>query len=323
MSLPSDKHLSEVHLRAEPDGSADDECSCSTRFAFVGDADADADADDAPTPCVADRDGDLEPRRRKRARHVAARSGVVTIRHSLATALPDVGLQVWRGALLLADLLLSPMHAPCGATVCELGAGPGLTSCVAAAAGARVVFCTDGPTRILDNARRNAAANAADAVRVRRLDWSTPLPTEPTDDPFAWSAADARALSECTLLLAADCVYDSDATDALVDLVASLLTGPLPEGAAAWFALERRINFCVDELRTRAPAAEHFHRRLLEREQAGELRAERVPLDSVPQRFEYSRGAFLELWRVEAIRSRGPEEERDREAARATPAGGP
>eukprot|EP00966_Prymnesium_polylepis_P009829 226408-Prymnesium_polylepis.1 len=59
-----------------------------------------------------------------------------------------------------------------GATVLDLGAGCGLTSIVAALAGARAVYCTDAHCASLTNAQHNAEANGVGrAVRVRRLDW--------------------------------------------------------------------------------------------------------------------------------------------------------
>ena len=61
--------------------------------------------------------------------------------HAMSTPLEDVGLQVWRGALLMADYLV---HNPVrfqDSVVLELGAGTGLVSIVAALT-AQTVFCT-------------------------------------------------------------------------------------------------------------------------------------------------------------------------------------
>lgn len=69
----------------------------------------------------------------------------LTIRHAMATPLRSVGLQVWRGALLLADLLLQRGPAAlAGATALELGAGPGLAGLVLSRL-AGTVFLTGGP----------------------------------------------------------------------------------------------------------------------------------------------------------------------------------
>lgn len=61
--------------------------------------------------------------------------------HAMSTTLPNVGLQVWRGALLMSDYLLAHSESVEGAIVLELGAGTGLVSLVAAMAAAQV-FCT-------------------------------------------------------------------------------------------------------------------------------------------------------------------------------------
>lgn len=52
-----------------------------------------------------------------------------------------VGLQVWRGALLLADYILHNQQQFTGQNVVELGSGVGLTG-VAAAMYAKHVTCT-------------------------------------------------------------------------------------------------------------------------------------------------------------------------------------
>lgn len=87
--------------------------------------------------------------------------------------------------------------------------------------------------------------NGVEAVaRVRTLDWAQPvLPSEdsqpstdchPTDEParsaeyhptspFAWSVEERAELRDCNLVLAADCVYCDDMTDALVACLHALL----------------------------------------------------------------------------------------------------
>nr|XP_031289060.1 methyltransferase-like protein 22 isoform X2 [Camelus dromedarius] len=67
----------------------------------------------------------------------------IKIEHTMATPLEDVGKQVWRGALLLADYVLFQRDLFQGRTVLELGGGTGLASIVAATV-ARTVYCTAG-----------------------------------------------------------------------------------------------------------------------------------------------------------------------------------
>ena len=64
--------------------------------------------------------------------------------HFRSTSVSLVGLQVWRGSLLLADYLLA-RHSDldiANAKVIELAAGTGITSVVSAALGAKSVLCT-------------------------------------------------------------------------------------------------------------------------------------------------------------------------------------
>lgn len=78
-----------------------------------------------PTPPKPDSDGDLIVERKK--------LGIIEIEHSQRTILDLVGLQIWRGAFLLADWLLHYSdNFPKDCYILELGSGVGLTSIVAA-----------------------------------------------------------------------------------------------------------------------------------------------------------------------------------------------
>ena len=170
MSRDDDRHLSDVHLLAEADDGSDGEAPCHSSFAYGPNTEHDGESP-RTAPAEIDEDGDACIQRRL----PNSTGGQINVHHALSTALGDVGLQVWRGALVLADHLLSAALAEQlrGATVLDLGAGCGLTSIVAATAGARLVFCTDVHRPSLLNAARNAAVNRVGrAVRVRRLDWS-------------------------------------------------------------------------------------------------------------------------------------------------------
>ena len=69
-----------------------------------------------------DDDGDVE----------LHRGDVLSITHSMATPIADVGLQIWRGALLLCDFVLHFASIFAGAGMLELGSGPGLVAVVLA-----------------------------------------------------------------------------------------------------------------------------------------------------------------------------------------------
>lgn len=84
---------------------------------------------------------------------------IIRIEHTMATPLEDVGKQVWRGALLLADYILFRQDLFRGCTALELGAGTGLASIIAATA-ARTVYCTDVGADLLAMCQRNIALNS-------------------------------------------------------------------------------------------------------------------------------------------------------------------
>lgn len=84
---------------------------------------------------------------------------VIKIEHTMATPLEDVGKQVWRGALLLADYILFQRDLFQGRTVLELGAGTGLASIIAATV-AQTVYCTDVGADLLAMCQRNIALNS-------------------------------------------------------------------------------------------------------------------------------------------------------------------
>ena len=195
----------------------------------------DDDDDDHSSAARADADGDmLVPRKRQRRQRQRRRlcrmrgglsadgsgretassetsggwagGGVLRVTHTLATPLENVGLQVWRGALVLCDWLLAYATRRLieGATVLELGAGCGLTSLAAVTAGARCVLCTDHGQTVLENAARNAAAhrcyagtasaglNSAEIrgeIRVRKLDWFDCTSHQPSKAPHGMASA--------------------------------------------------------------------------------------------------------------------------------------
>lgn len=163
-SRAEELHLSDVHLRAKEDADAmkagsmvpcDTTFTCSIASAGTGTV-------DSCDQVTFDSDGDVCVKRRRKQRMNSL--GKVVIRHAASTKLDDVGLQVWRGALLLADHILTPSLA-CRldkSVVMELGAGCGFTSIVAALCGARTVFCTDSHRPSLRNAVHNALINGVD-----------------------------------------------------------------------------------------------------------------------------------------------------------------
>ncbi|XP_045315964.1 methyltransferase-like protein 22 isoform X3 [Leopardus geoffroyi] len=188
---------------------------------------------------------------------------IVRIEHTMATPLEDVGKQVWRGALLLADYILFQRDLFQGRTVLELGAGTGLASIIAATV-ARTVYCTDVGTDLLAMCQRNIALNGhltaagGGVVKVKELDWlRDDLCTDP-EVPFSWSQEDVSDLySHTTILLAAEVFYDDDLTDALFKTL-SRLAHKLQNACTAILSVEKRLNFTLRHLDVTCEAYDHF-----------------------------------------------------------------
>lgn len=101
-----------------------------------------------------DADGDLIVQRKKR--------GSIKIEHLQSTNLDLVGLQVWRGALLLADFLFHNRATLADKYILEMGSGVGLTSIAAAIFTKKRVICTDIDIGgILNLIRNNVKRNEA------------------------------------------------------------------------------------------------------------------------------------------------------------------
>jgi len=263
--------LSDLHIDAA--AGEGDTCIAVLRCdGFVAAAAPGAEEEERGVDGDGDVDGDLDPPRKRR------RAIAVRVEHALATPLADVGLQIWRGALLVADELARDVRLP-SRRVAELGAGTGAAALAAAALGARSALATDGCAAAVSLAARNAARNGA-CVETALLDWGA----------YAADGGARDALGDADLLIAADCVYDDDATEALFDAFdAALARNPR---RVLLLALEMRFNFELESLSVRA----HGYRTLRRRLDA--LDAVRLPLP--PRVWHYDRGdeAALELWRV-------------------------
>ncbi|GLV39454.1 uncharacterized protein CBL_13333 [Carabus blaptoides fortunei] len=154
-----------------------------------------------PSSPTIDSDGDLVVERKK---HIV--QGCIEIEHSNRTILDLVGLQVWRGALLLADWIMhnAALFSNEG-KILELGSGVGLTSIVAAIYAP--VICTDvdkgGILELIEcNLQRNKKYTKY-PVTVMGLDFTQSLSTQIE-----------TTIPEITTILAADVIYDDDITDA-------------------------------------------------------------------------------------------------------------
>jgi predicted nicotinamide N-methyase len=313
--------LSEVHIGA-PGASGVEDSGVITRLKVLDTCEDSELPPSAPNKRLRyDEDGDVELRRPR----PGAAAEYLTITHSMATPIRDVGLQLWLGAFLLCDFVLhfSTCFTDVGAL--ELGCGPGLVGiALARFAAPKPLFVTDAFEKVLILAQQNLELNAGrDSGRVLRLDWTHELRQSATGDMFGWTGADIADLDKVEYLFASDVIYDDSLVDALFLRLRTLLTG----GKVLYMAMEKRYNFSLEELKVAANGytrfCSHVHvvspaggvdpQELMRgvgsgtsstniqggiTPEPGKFIAQQIRAD-FPQRFEYQRTKDLELWRIE------------------------
>ncbi|XP_014679426.1 PREDICTED: methyltransferase-like protein 22 isoform X2 [Priapulus caudatus] len=253
-----------------------------------------------------DEDGDFIVVR-KDQQTTNRKKGYVVIEHSMATPLQHVGLQVWRGALLLADYVMAKPDMFAGRVAIELGAGTGLVSIVLAMV-AKMVFCTDTGEEVLRLCQRNIVRNSQlvpqeNRVAVKELNWQEEVASKAAESaevgPFFWSREEIAQLYRADVILAADVVYDDDLTDAFFKTAYDLMSC-LPSKTVL-ISVEKRLNFTLSNLEVGSPAYQHFQTCLEELSHYAtdtvSFSVDQVPTD-FPQIFSYDRVKFLELWKV-------------------------
>ncbi|KAM3827137.1 methyltransferase-like protein 22 isoform 2-T5 [Vipera latastei] len=233
---------------------------------------------------------------------------VVKIEHTMATPLEDVGKQVWRGAFLLADYILSKQDLFKGCTVLELGAGIGFVGIIMAKA-AKTVYCTDVGEDLLSMCERNVALNkhitepAGSEIRVKKLDWQEDNFCTDPEDCFSWSEKEIAELHDLTtVILAADVFYDDDLTDAFFKML-SRITSNLRNDCTIFFSMEKRFNFTLRQMDVVCEAYNHFRSTLDEllKTREGRMKYSIQPIElSFPQHIVYERVPQLELWKLSA-----------------------
>jgi len=253
--------------------------------------------------CDISDDTDLELRRSGEDRKDFYEE-VITIYHSMSTNLSQVGLQVWRGALIMCDFVLHNSDAFREQRVLELGSGTGLTGIILAQH-SQCVTCSDTGSEVLSVCRKNLSANERlikCPVNVVNLDWHAIDQTE--------SVLTDTELPTC--IVACDCVYDIGSTDDLFRLILLIMkrvcdnqshkdkTTPI----TTYISLEKRINFSLHDKCVVAHEYDNFKSCLAELCEASldgyQLCAYQINLEDIPKRFSYERVKQLELWKIVA-----------------------
>ncbi|XP_050301223.1 methyltransferase-like protein 22 isoform X2 [Anthonomus grandis grandis] len=237
-----------------------------------------------PSHTVTDEDGDLIVPRRQHSEQ----ERLIEIEHSYSTGLNLVGLQIWRGALLLADWLIHHgVNLSKNETVLELGSGVGFTSIIGSMF--CPVVCTDIDRGdifkiIKANINRNQTISNH-PVDVTELDFMA----EDLPDKIK------TVLPSVETVIAADVVYDDHLTDAFLNTVRKLLN--FPGKRRVFVALEKRYVFTISECDGCAPCFDYFLENLMTMRN---VKVQEETLD-FPQFFTYDRCKELVLLKIEAV----------------------
>lgn len=249
-----------------------------------------------------EEDTDLEPFRND---DTSCNDEVITVYHTMSTELSKVGLQVWRGALLMCDFIVHNPEVFSGEHVLELGSGTGLTGVVLAFHSQSVTLSDTGP-EVLSLCKQNVKANERllnCPVDVVDLDWTR------TDQSTLLT--DFERLPTC--IVACDCVYENDCTDALFRTMFFIMktvcdrsssTDNETQPITVYLSLEKRINFSLIDKCVVSHEYDHFRACLNELCEISHknynFRAHQVALDDVPTYFSYTRVKQIELWKIVA-----------------------
>ncbi|XP_013110259.2 methyltransferase-like protein 22 [Stomoxys calcitrans] len=235
-----------------------------------------------------DKDGDLEV---KRKGDDAPSHGIIELQHSDATEIKLVGLQVWRGALLLADYIFHKRKEFKNKQLLELAAGVGLTS-VAAALYVKKVVCTDVDIGgILDLIRNNVKLNSqlCDTCKINVMEYDF------MQEIQAYSPDLLKAIDESDIVFAADTIYDDDLTNAFIRVIDIILQRGEISGRKKeiFVALEKRYVFTFSEMDAVAPMFEYFLKQTMHKP----WKFEYVETN-FPQYFKYERCKHLILLKI-------------------------
>ncbi|XP_055319004.1 methyltransferase-like protein 22 isoform X2 [Sitodiplosis mosellana] len=257
-------------------------------FVYPVDHSDDGEVKDSLKQSIIDADGDLIVERRRRE--------VIQIEHQQSTNLLLVGLQVWRGALLLADFLLHNRWKFESKHILELGSGVGLTSIAAGIFSKTDIVCTDIDLGgILNVVKSNVELNKRlinnqAKVKVMELDFKKSI----------WSDDLKNAVLKSNIIIAADVIYDNSITDGFVETLERILNVNdlnRSKDKVVYIALEKRYVFTLADLDTMAPCYEYFLQRINEARKTIDWKLEPVDID-FPQYFDYERSKELIIMKL-------------------------
>ncbi|KAK9882381.1 hypothetical protein WA026_020903 [Henosepilachna vigintioctopunctata] len=234
-----------------------------------------------PKTASADGDGDFIVSRKSDKQIFKT----IEIEHSRSTALDLVGMQMWRGSLLLADWLISnAKYFPKECFILELAGGVGFDSIVASMFSP--VIYTDVERghvfKLMDNNKERNEKHINYPIKALELDFFTQIiPTYVVEN-----------IDKISVIIVAEVIYNDQLTDAFIQTVEHLLTAGSLE-KTVYLAVEKRFVFTIADCESVAPCYEYFLKKL----STSLLIYEEVPID-FPQYFEYDRVKQLVLCKL-------------------------
>ncbi|XP_069688047.1 uncharacterized protein [Periplaneta americana] len=115
-----------------------------------------------------------------------------------------------------------------------------------------------------------------------------------------WCSNLEKKLTNVTVILVADVIYDNDVTEAFVNTLQKILS--FPPAKTIYIALEKRYVFTVADLDSVAPCYEFFLQCLQKtcaKPPGSQWQVDQLPID-FPQYFNYERVKELVLWRIKS-----------------------
>jgi len=237
----------------------------------------------------------------------------ITLEHCVSSSRDLVGLQLWRGAFLLADFLLSQPSLVSGRKVLELAAGTGLTA-VTAGMMADTVTATDVDRgEILALLERNGKRNKSSMTTCkwgvkerngkRNKSSMTTCKWGVKEMDFFWDnwTDDIETVvGDSQVVLAADVVYDRDITKHFFKTLRKILSYA-PK--VAFIAIEKRQRTGCGGAVV-APNFEYFLENLsqlhLSKPKENVIINVKEEDTKFPQYFSYTRVQELTLWKIES-----------------------
>lgn len=233
--------------------------------------------------------------------HLDSEKEYVEVEHAVLTSLPLVGLQMWKGALVLGEYFLNNPDLVNNYIGLELGCGLGLTSLMFIKNSKRC-YMTDYHNEILENCLLNININhhwipTDHQVIVKQLDLMDTFPNF-SSNSFSFTLEEVEELRNVNLMLfASDIFYDDVLTFRFFEVLEALF---LSERIRCIISIEKRINFSVKYMRPVCENYEYFKSFLDEEGTKGSnmFIGTRIVPGQYKYFLNYERNDDVEIWEI-------------------------